>query len=95
MKPVEYKLEIYEPMSVEALWVNFDSSTPFATISTGDILLTETWPELPEPTGAVRVILVEHIIFEVDKKNVHKVMVFTEPFQLVRNLESFLSDKTG
>lgn len=78
MKIGEYILEIYSPRSVDDVWVTFESSTPFMQISVGDSVNPGLWPSSQSPMRILRVIQVEHIIWESENKVKHKVLVFTE-----------------
>lgn len=78
MKTTEYSIEIYEPESGDNCWVAFSSSSPFMGISVGDIVNPVTWEGSQSPMKVLRVINVEHMIWETDTKVKHKVMVYTE-----------------
>lgn len=86
MKSIQYELEIYEPNSADDVWAVFDSSTPFMTISKGDILNPGTWPNTQSPMKVLRVINVEHLIWESGVKVTQKLLVFTEEVAGTREL---------
>ncbi|NIM05163.1 MAG: hypothetical protein GTN65_06005, partial [Armatimonadetes bacterium] len=86
MKSVEYDLEIYEPGSADDLWVAFSSDRPFASINKGDIVNPGMWPDSKSPMKVLRVVNVEHGIWETDKGITHKLMVFTEEVEGTREL---------
>ena len=78
MKTTEYILEIYEPQSGSDVLMTFSSSSPFMTISAGDILNPRTWDKSISPKKVFRVINIEHIIWKSGTQVKHKVCVFTE-----------------
>ena len=78
---MEYMLEIYEPGSVENVWVYFKTSSPFGAISIGDLINPNLWEGSQSPMRILRVVNVEHIIWEVNSTVKHKVMVFTEEIE--------------
>jgi len=86
MKSIQYEIEIYEPNSADDVWAVFDSSTPFMTISKGDILNPGTWSNSQSPMKVLRVINVEHVIWESGAKVTHKLLVFTEEVEGTREL---------
>lgn len=81
MKKGEYMLEIYEPGSVKTAWVHFKSASPFMALKPGDLLNPGIWPDSQSPMKILRVINVEHIIWETDEAVKHKLMVFTEEIE--------------
>ncbi len=86
MKFTEYTLEIYNHGSASDVWVSFTSSSPFMTISKGDILNPSIWPESKSPMKVLQVVAVEHLVWEVEGTVKHKIMVFTEEVEGTREL---------
>jgi hypothetical protein len=78
MNIVEYSLEIYQPGSIEDIWVSFSSQQPFMPINTGDIINPGIWTKSPSPIKVLRVVSREHIIWESQSKIKHKICIFTE-----------------
>lgn len=76
MKFVEYYLEIYEPDSAHDVLITFSSNSAFMAISKGDILNSRTWDKGIK--GVLKVVNVEHVIWEVEDHVAHKIMVFTK-----------------
>lgn len=74
----KYHLEVYMPGSFKDLWVTFSSPTPFMAISTGDIINPSIWEGSQSPMKVLRVINVEHIIWEIDGNAKHKICVYSE-----------------
>jgi len=88
MEKIKYILEIYEPDSVKDLWVDFEASEPFLSINKGDILNPGIWPDSQSPMKVLKVVNVEHLIFESKTDNciVHKLMVFTKEVEGTKEL---------
>ncbi len=86
MKTTEYILEVYQPGSADDVWITFSSFTPFMPINRGDILNPGVWPESSSPMKVLRVINVEHIIWEAKEQIKHKVLIFTEEVDGTREL---------
>jgi hypothetical protein len=80
----EYTLEIYEPNSIHDLWVFFKSSTPFLAISKGDLMNPSIWPGSQAPMKILRVVDVEHIIWENENEIKHKLMLYTEEVDVAK-----------
>jgi hypothetical protein len=80
----KYILEIYEPNSVHDLWVVFESLTPFLAISKGDLMNPSIWPGSQAPMKILRVVEVEHIIWENENEIKHKLMVYTEEVDVAK-----------
>jgi len=78
---MEYMLEIYEPGSVEDLWVHFKTSSPFMAINVGDLINPGIWEGSQSPMKILRVVNLEHIIWEINSVVKHKLMVFTEEIE--------------
>jgi len=78
MKEAEFSLEVYYPGSMEHAWVYFKSSTPFMPINVGEIVNPGIWEDSQSPMKVLRVVNVEHIIWETSNRIKQKVMVFTE-----------------
>ncbi len=87
MKTIKYVLEIYEPLSVDDIWVRFESPNPFMAIHPGDVINPGLWEGSEAPQKVLRVLNVEHSIFEIGERITHQVMVFTEKVDVIRNLK--------
>jgi hypothetical protein len=78
-KPVQYYLEIYEPGSGHDVLVSFDGQTPFGAIHTGDILNPRCWEGASDLVkGALEVVRIEHMVWDVKSHIGHKTCVFTK-----------------
>ena len=88
MKKTEYIVEIYMPMSIETVWVTFSSATPFMNINAGDVVNPGLWPDSRSPQRVLRVILVEHALWEINNVTKHKLMVYTEEIEGIRDLKT-------
>jgi len=86
MKKIEYTLEIYRPKSVDDVWTTFNSPGPFMAISVGDIINPGSWPGSESPQKALRVLNVEHIIWELNDTVKHKMLIFTVEVAGTRDL---------
>jgi len=60
-----YILEIYEPGSFYDTLVRFSSALPFMSIHAGDIINPANWPAYDDTSTVLRVVGVEHIIWEI------------------------------
>jgi hypothetical protein len=78
MKITEYTLEIFTPGSLDDVWVTFSSPTPFMTISVGDIINPSVWEDSRSPMKVMRVVDVEHIIWETSGNAKHKIEIYTK-----------------
>jgi hypothetical protein len=78
LKTPEYVLEIYEPGKAYDVWAAFTSAAPFMGIRKGDLINPGTWTDSMHPKELGKVVGVEHIIFESERKIVHKLCVFLE-----------------
>jgi hypothetical protein len=78
MGSAEYILEVYEPGSADTVWNVFHSASPFMTISAGDILNPGLWEGSNSPMKVLRVVSVEHTVWEIEGQVKHKVMIYTE-----------------
>ncbi len=78
MSAVQYTLEVYQPGSTENLWVVFEASQPFGSISQGDIINPGIWPESQSPMKVLRVVGVEHAIWASKGMTKHKIMIYTK-----------------
>ncbi len=77
--PSDYSLEIYEPQSMENAWIVFHSTSPFMSISAGDIINPGIWEGSKSPMKVLRVLNVEHIVWQSKEGDVkQKVMVYSE-----------------
>ena len=81
-----YSLEVYEPGSIDTVWENFQTSSPFLAIHAGDIINPSTWPGSRSPQRVLRVTSVEHLIWGKQGETKHKLMVFTEEVEGTREL---------
>jgi len=81
-----YSLEIYEPGSTESCWVSFQSDSPFMAINRNDIIEPNLWPGSRAPQTVLRVVNVEHILWEASGISKHKVLVYTEEVDGTREL---------
>lgn len=86
-KTVRYVLEIYEPMRVDELWMRFESPSPFMAIQAGQVINPGLWPGSKAPQKMLRVLHVEHTIFEIENRITHQTMVFTEEIDCIRDLQ--------
>ena len=77
-KIMEYRLEIYRPHTAEDAWMSFASTAPFMEIAKGDIINPGVWPGSQAPMKGLRAVNIEHDIFEDNVKIWHRVLVFTE-----------------
>ena len=91
MKKIEYILEIYRPKTVDDLWIVFNSPSPFMAISAGDIINPGVWPGSESPSKVLRVLNVEHIIYELKETVKHKVLIFTDEVAGTRDLRKMFS----
>ena len=71
-----YMLEIYEPGSAEDVLASYESDTPFGSIGQGD-LMQPLGEGVEDRRRVLRVVTVEHLIWDVDGHPKHKTMVFT------------------
>ena len=78
MESAVYMLEIYYPQSRKDVWRSFESSTPFMSISEGDIVDPSHWSGSRSPLRVLRVTEVHHVLSERDGQPQHKLEVFTE-----------------
>jgi hypothetical protein len=85
---MEYLLEIYEPGSFDDVWMTFTSSQPFVAISVGDIVNPGLWPDSRSPMKVLRVVAVEHIIWESEGATKQKVMLFSREVDGTRELRA-------
>jgi hypothetical protein len=83
---VEYHLEIYLPGSADDVWVSFQALQPFMAFSKGDILNPGLWTGSKAPMRVLRILNVEHIVWEASGHISHKVMLFTEEVEGTREL---------
>jgi hypothetical protein len=78
MKPVVFEIEIFYPNSRNDVWRSFESSTPFMSFHTGDVIDPSSWSGSRSPLRLLRVTQVNHALSEKDEQTEHKVEVFTE-----------------
>jgi hypothetical protein len=81
----KYALEIYQPGSIQDVLVVFESDTPFLPISTGDLLNQRAWPDGGYEGQILRVVGLEHFVWEIDGVTKHKIGVITETVQDTRD----------
>jgi len=83
----EYILEIFLPGSADDVWMKFSSPTPFMTISPGDIINPGVWEGSEAPKKVLRVVSVEHIIWEAPGSDMkHKIDIYTKEVEGTREL---------
>ncbi len=88
---VQYVTEIYEPGSADDVWVTFRSQTPLFSFSKGDIINTGMDPNATFPKRVLKVVAVEHMIWEMDDSSIkNKICVFTESGKNTRELRTGL-----
>ena len=80
-----YFLEIYEPGSAEDVLKTFESNIPFLGIARGDYF-SPSWILTDARTGLLRVVNIEHIIWEVGDRVKHKICVFTEDVENTKEI---------
>ena len=74
----KYTVEIYYPGSSANVWVVFRSTSPFLSISKGDIINPGFFPDA-NADSMLRVTSIEHIIWSSgDHESKHKVCIYTE-----------------
>jgi hypothetical protein len=78
MKFIEYILEIYEPNSNLDVWAEFVSLSPFMAINVGDFLNPTFFPKVRLLNYILRVVKIEHLIWNTPGDMKHKIMIFTE-----------------
>lgn len=78
MKKDLYALEIYLPGGTADVAAVFESDTPFMAINIGDILNPRLWKTFDYQGEVLRVVKLEHFIWETQGIVKHKIGVFTE-----------------
>lgn len=75
-----YGLEIYEPGSIEDIWVTLESDTPFMAFNEGDIINSKMFPSLRPnyEEKILRIVRLEHFLWEASGIVKHKIGVVTE-----------------
>jgi hypothetical protein len=74
--PIEYALEIYDEGNADAAPVTFKSTSPFMSISVGDLIHpAPNWPDTT-PDERLRVASVEHEIRDAGDGLKHRVLVY-------------------
>ena len=86
MKKNVYMLEVYEPNSVDNVWMYFEAPSPFLGINSGDLMNPGIWEGSKSPMKILRVVNVEHLIWETNIEVKHKLMVFTEEVEGSREI---------
>ncbi len=81
-----YGLEVYGPGGTDTPWVSFDSDTPFPAIARGDIVNPGVWEGSQSPMKVLRVVQVEHVVWEAAGVAKQKLLVFTEEVEGTREL---------
>jgi hypothetical protein len=76
--PNEYHLEIYQPGNRRDVWVSFQSTSPFMPIAAGDLLNPGIWSGSESPRKLLRVVNVQHIIWENRGEAKQKIMIYSE-----------------
>ncbi|MBI5412500.1 hypothetical protein HZA43_05040 [Candidatus Peregrinibacteria bacterium] len=82
---MKYILEIYEPDSADDVLKTFESDSPFASMSKGDIL-SPIFDGSEIPMKVQKIKNIEHIIWEASGETSHKICVFTEGVDGTREL---------
>ena len=77
----KYALEIYKPGSIEDVEVTFESDTPFLNINIGDILNTNMWSGTETNGKLIKVVKMEHFIWEYDSGPKHKIGIITKEIE--------------
>jgi hypothetical protein len=80
MTDAKYIIEIYEPGSTTDVLVSFTSPSPFMPIEYGSLIDPKAWGNSDRPGKVLRVLNVEHGIWETDAIT-HRLRVFTEEVQ--------------
>lgn len=78
MSSKKYTYEIYIPGSTDDVWVVFYSDTPFIPLHRGDLLNPGLWEGSQSPMKILRVLNVEHLLWESDSIVKQKVMIYSE-----------------
>ena len=76
--PVHYSLAIYEPGSIETVLARFDSRVPFGGIHVGDFVNVWGLVDVPQSQALLRVVGVEHYIWQRSGRIRQLTSVFTE-----------------
>ena len=76
-KPVVYVLEIYAPDDTTEVVGRFEASSPFASISVGELIQPAHFERIPKEGHVLKVVGVEHGLWELKEHLTHQVMVFT------------------
>ncbi|MDD5738687.1 MAG: hypothetical protein PHY72_02030 [Candidatus Pacebacteria bacterium] len=81
-------MEVYVPGSADDVWVTFETSEPILGISKGDILNPGIWENTQSPMKVLKVVNLEHLIWDVKAENCvkHKLMIFTKEVEGTRKL---------
>jgi hypothetical protein len=87
-----YMLEIYEPGSFDDVWVYFESTSPFGFMSAGDIINPGLWEGSKSPMFVLKVVSLEHILWEAEGQTKHKICVFTREVEGTRELRTRNAD---
>jgi hypothetical protein len=74
----QYSIEIYEPGSRETVAGFFESNDPLPVISVGDLIRPDFFDPPSDTQSTLRVVAVEHVIWEADGMVKHKAMIRTE-----------------
>jgi hypothetical protein len=73
-----YLLEIYEPGNTHDILITLESDQPFMAIHEGSLLNPRVWEGLGNQGGLLRVVSLEHFIWETGGKVRHKIGLITE-----------------
>jgi hypothetical protein len=85
-RPIEYYLEVYEPGSMDTVFISWKSDSPFIAISRGDIVHLPMVEGSESPMYVLKAINVEHILWDTADKIGHKLCVYTERVEGTREL---------
>lgn len=75
---MRYILEVNEPGETEVAAAIFESDVPFGAIAVGDLLDTSVWKDSTKPGVLLRVVNINHIIWDFGKGLAHKICIFTK-----------------
>lgn len=80
-----YILEIYDEGSTDTVAARFEGSSPFMSLSKGDLINSRSWPD-SSTTHILKVLAVEHLIWQLNGVITHHKMVFTEAVRDTKEL---------
>lgn len=77
IKSTRHLLDIFEPGSLDTVWMRFEAGAPLGAISRGDIINPGMWPDSQSPMKLLRVINLVHGFWEKDSVVTHQTIAFT------------------